>query len=110
MPAHEYVNGMQFHHETIHEELGYSIPVHQVTAYTGMHPLGKMIWSRKAILNIQTEPGQERRGVATALWHEGHRLAGEKGRVPKPKHSTERTDRGDAWARSVGGKLPRRSR
>lgn len=69
-----------------------------------------MLWSNKHVLNIGVSADQQRRGVATALWNEAHRLAGEVQRIPKPKHSPDRTNAGDAWARSVGGRLPRRVR
>jgi hypothetical protein len=108
MPAHEYLHGVQFAYDN--PELGESKKLHRVQASSGGSHLGEMIWSGKGIRNIMTTPGQERRGVATRMWNEGHRLAEENAKIPKPKHSTERTNAGDAWARSVGGPLPRRSR
>lgn len=65
---------------------------------------GKMLWNAKHVLNVGVTPGFERRGIATAMWTYGQQA------TPKPKHSADRTDAGDAWARSVGGKLPRRRR
>jgi hypothetical protein len=108
MPAHEYVNGMQFHYDN--PELGTAKMIHRVTAKTGEATLGTMLWNSRGILNIGVQPEQARRGVATAMWHEGHRLAEQNARIPKPKHSPDRTAMGDAWARSVGGRLPRKSR
>jgi hypothetical protein len=109
MPAHEYLHGIQFSYDN--PELGESTKLHRIRASTGGSQLGEMIWGKGGgIRNIMTTPGQERRGVATAMWQEGHRLAGEQASVPRPKHSKERTNAGDAWARSVGGRLPRRSR
>ena len=91
-------------------ELGESKPTHRIRALS-QHgsELGSMLWSSKEIRNIGVTPGQERRGIATAMWHEGHRMAAENPKIPQPKHSKQRTKAGDAWARSVGGRLPRRA-
>jgi GNAT superfamily N-acetyltransferase len=70
---------------------------------------GYMAWSSSGVRNIDVAPAVQRQGIGTALWNEGHRLASEHARVPKPKHSKDRTNEGDAWARSVGGRLPKRT-
>lgn len=114
MPAHEYVNGIQFHYDN--PELGTAKQVHQITAETtpegGNEPvtMGRMVWNSRSILNIDVEPEHARRGVATAMWNEGHRRAEQSARIPQPKHSSDRTAMGDAWAKSVGGRLPRKKR
>jgi len=59
------------------------------------------------VQSIQVEPEHRRKGVATAMWEHAQGLA-EQGKVPKPKHSSDRSDQGDAWAKSVGGRRPRR--
>ena len=97
---------LQFHYDT--PDLGESFTTHRIRAMHDSGEAGTMLWSAKGIRNIGTTPGLERRGVATAMWHEGHRLAAENKRIPKPKHSPDRTKAGDAWARSVGGRLPRK--
>lgn len=106
MPAHEHINDLQFNYERL--ETG-GKPLHQVTAHHDDLQIGSMTWSSRSVRGIGTEPGFKRKGVATAMWHEGHRLAAENARIPMPKHSVDRTTAGDAWARSVGGRLPRRS-
>jgi hypothetical protein len=104
--------GLQFGHDM--PDLGKAKPTHRVTAFVETEgirrTMGTMLWNSRGILNIGVDPEHVRRGVATAMWHEGHRLAEQHGRIPKPKHSPDRTAMGDAWARSVGGRLPRRSR
>lgn len=65
-------------------------------------------WDAKKIRNIEVPEQFQRQGVATAMWDEAHRLSAGSSRIPAPKHSPDRTDSGDAWAQSVGGKLPRR--
>lgn len=81
---------------------------HRIQALEGDEIRGQMHWDTKGVRNIGVVPTHQRQGLATAMWNEGMNRAG--GRVPMPKHSADRTDAGDAWARSVGGKLPRRQR
>lgn len=108
MPADD-VLGLQFQYST--PEYGESYKTHAIEALNEGAPIGKMEWSgRHGIRKIDVEPEFARRGVATAMWNEAHRLAEQNARIPKPKHSPQRTEMGDAWARAVGGRLPRRSR
>jgi ribosomal protein S18 acetylase RimI-like enzyme len=100
--------GLQFDYDN--PELGTAKVVHRVTARAGANSLGTMLWNSRSILNIGVNPEQARRGIATAMWDEGHRLAEQNARIPAPKHSPDRTAMGDAWAKAVGGRLPRRSR
>ena len=81
---------------------------HRITARSGGEYAGHLLWSSKQVRNIDVAPAMQRQGVGTAMWNEGHRLASENARIPQPKHSADRTNEGDAWARSVGGRLPRR--
>src|SRR6478609_824836 len=67
-----------------------------------------MVWNSRGIQNVVVPSQYQRQGIATAMWQEGHRIAEETPGVPAPKHSKDRTDAGDAWARNVGGRLPRR--
>lgn len=73
--------------------------------------MGELKWSAKTgeIHNIAVDWDARRMGVATGMWQEAHRLAGETRGVRAPRHSAERTDAGEAWARSLGGRLPERS-
>lgn len=108
MSASEKLNGIQFQYDQ--PDLGESTATHRLRAFSasGSAHLGDMLWNAKGLRNIGTNPGFERRGVATAMWHEGQRMASENRTIPAPKHSADRTKAGDAWARSVGGRLPRR--
>lgn len=71
---------------------------------------GELTWKRKGgtILKIEVPGHLQRRGLATSLYGEAKRIASENPRIPSPRHSNDRTKEGDAWARSVGGRLPRR--
>jgi hypothetical protein len=89
-------------------ESGISFDQYRLAANVGETEVGHMSWSHKGVHFIEaTTP---RQGIATALWNEGHRLAAENPAVVRPQHSADRTDSGDAWARAVGGRLPRRKR
>jgi GNAT superfamily N-acetyltransferase len=71
---------------------------------------GSMLWHHKTgeIGNIDVLPEVQRQGVATAMLGHARQLAGETRGVRPPRHSPERTDAGEAWARSLGERLPRR--
>lgn len=62
---------------------------------------------RGHINEINVDPDLQRQGIGTALWNHAHELARQKV-IPVPKHSKQRTDEGDQWARKVGGPLPYR--
>jgi hypothetical protein len=71
--------------------------------------LGHMDWHKKSgkIDNINVIGRMQGLGVATSMYEKATKLAGDTG-IKSPQHSTFRTDKGDAWARKVGGKVPPR--
>lgn len=84
--------------------------LHKVEAYDDSDWAGELKWHPQTgeIKNLFVEANLRRQGIGTDLWKEANRIAQtEKGVVP-PKHSPDRTDAGDAWAKSVGGALPKR--
>jgi GNAT superfamily N-acetyltransferase len=86
------------------------VPYHELHLFSKDHtPVGRLEWSHETgeIHNIDVAKDHRRRGVATAAYQLAHRLASEYGVTP-PKHSRDRSDQGDAWARAVGGELPTR--
>jgi hypothetical protein len=113
MAANEKLHPVQFNYRQ--SDKGGSKPVHVLEARIpdSSHPLGgrqvgNMVWNARGIEHVLVDPDSQRQGIATAMWNEGQRLATENQRIPKPRHSPDRTNAGDAWARSVGGPLPRR--
>jgi len=101
--------GLQFEYQHFPpSESGVSFDQHRIYANVGDTEVGHMSWSHKGVHYIEAR--LPRQGIATALWNEGHRLASENPKIVKPAHSPDRTDSGDAWARAVGGRLPRRRR
>lgn len=89
-------------------------PMHRLTAMgvteTGPWRVGEMSWHHRTgeIMGISTYEPWRRQGVATRMLGEARRIAGETRGVRPPRHSEERTDAGEAWARSLGERLPRR--
>ena len=74
----------------------------------GIKPIASMGWHHKTgeIRGVFTQEEHQRQGIASALFHEGSSIPG----TPTPKHSPNRTRAGDAWARAVGGRVPRHTR
>ena len=81
-------------------------PRHVITAYRGNEKVGELNWygTTGTIHNVDVDEAHARQGLATAMWEWGQEMP------KKPKHSADRTAMGDAWAKAVGGKLPRRPR
>lgn len=52
---------------------------------------------------VEVDPSYRRSGIGRQMWEHAQEL----GLRPSPKHSVERTDSGDAWAKAVGGRVPR---
>ena len=79
--------------------------LHEVTAYKGDDQVGELKWRADTgeIHNIEVEGHHQREGIATQMYKYAQRQ-----RVIRPQHSAVRTEEGDLWAQSVGGKLPRR--
>lgn len=80
-------------------------PRHIIQTFDGGKVVGELNWygTTGTIHHIEVEDGYYRQGIATAMWEWGQEMR------PKPKHSGDRTTQGDAWARSVGGPIPRRN-
>ena len=78
----------------------------------GHRPIGSISWHHKTgeIRGVYVQKEHQRKGIATALFNQAESVAGATRGVTTPKHSADRTDAGDAWARSLGGRLPKRSR
>lgn len=70
--------------------------------------IGRLVWNSRHIGNVEVKPEFQRQGIATGMIEHARLLAELNHRIPQPKHSDDRTEAGDAWARSVGGRLPRR--
>lgn len=78
----------------------------------GHRPIGSISWHHKTgeVRGVYVQKEHQRKGIGTALWHQAGAVAGTTRGVTTPKHSADRTDAGDAWAHSLGGRLPKRSR
>jgi len=71
---------------------------------------GFLLWHHKTgeIGSIETLPEHQRRGLATEMLDQARQISATTRGVKPPKHSNQRTDAGEAWARSTGDRLPRR--
>ena len=85
--------GKYMHHIDAHDQEG--------------NMVGSMDWNKrsKRVMNISVSTRLRRQGIASHMWDLANDVAKEKGQVG-PQHSFDRTDLGDAWAKSVGGRLP----
>jgi hypothetical protein len=114
MPASENVNGIQFsfHKGNPKSPIGEETR-HKVTAKQGDLPVGELEWfsrGNNAVSNVYVREDFRRQGVATRMWDTAHEAASSTRGVKPPKHSKDRTNAGDAWAKSVGGRVPSRSK
>lgn len=89
-------------------------PHHELWAY-GETPgwygsVGMMRWHHKTgeIGGIGVHEPFQRQGVATAMLGRAREIAADTRGVRPPRHSPDRTEAGEAWARSLGDRLPKR--
>jgi GNAT superfamily N-acetyltransferase len=80
-------------------DAGEAKPRHQILLHHEGEQVGDMEWYGKkgTIHHVNVDEDHSRKGLATAMWMKR-----------PPIHSADRTDHGDAWAKSVGGPRPRR--
>ena len=74
--------------------------------------VGHLYWHPRTgtIRDVLVSGEHQGQGIATQMYRMAQRAAATVKRVPQPKHSQDRTDAGDAWAKAVGGRLPRRTK
>jgi len=92
---------------------------HKVSAFHKDDRVGLMKWDPDTgeVKDLQVHPEHRLRGVARGMWDFAQRQT--KPQTPgvdyaddvvAPKHSSERTDAGDAFAKAIGGKVPARTK
>lgn len=100
------LNDQQFgDYNLSYEKPDMDVPRHRITATIASgYAVGQMAWHPKthAVTGITVDESERRKGLGTAMWKMGQEVR------PKPVHSADRTTAGEAWAKSVGGRLPRR--
>jgi 8-oxo-dGTP pyrophosphatase MutT (NUDIX family)/GNAT superfamily N-acetyltransferase len=87
--------------------------LHELRAYPEDQPdynSGSIRWSYKSgeIAGVDVQPQYRRQGLATELLDQARQVAATTRGVTAPRHSEQRTNEGEAWARSTGDRLPRR--
>lgn len=92
-------------------------PVIDTSLPQGGRRVGFLEWEKtngapaSEILMVEVDPEHRRKGLATEAYRRSQEVAlASEGRIPIPIHSSWRTDEGDAWAKSIGDRLPSRIR
>lgn len=76
---------------------------HMIEASTGNNkPLGVLTWNDSTISKVQVAEKWQHKGMATQMYNKAKEF------TPDLKHSDNRTDAGDAWAKSTGDPVPER--
>jgi hypothetical protein len=73
--------------------------------------VGHLYWHPRTgkIRDVLVQGEHQGKGIATQMYRVAQQTSESTKGVPSPKHSQDRTDAGDAWAKKVGGPRPRRS-
>ena len=113
MPAHESLSNYQFRFEKGNPKSPIGKETrHKVVAETNDGDYaGNLEWYSRGnnhISDIFVEGNYRREGVATGMFNYAHEMAKTTRGVQPPKHSPDRTDEGDAWAKSTGKRVPQR--
>ena len=79
-----------------------------IGAFVGEDKVGHLSWNPKtgSISKVHVHERHRRKGIATAMWNHAQEVS-KKLKIFPPHHTEERTDMGDAWAKKVGGNLPK---
>lgn len=93
-----------------------NIPVRSTDLPQGGRRVGFIEWDRAEggepgteIWDVRVDEEHQRQGLATEALRHSQRVAqASRGAIPMPLHSPDRTEDGEAWARSLGDPLPRR--
>ena len=115
MAAHEHINKYQLRYrptggdpftDDFHHEI-------QAVDKDTKKRVGTMQWTHTGRLwEIEVDYEHRRKGLATAMWNFGEKIAtqnygkGVNKHIPVPEHSVFRTPAGDAWAKSTGDPVP----
>ena len=93
---------LEYHHLLQGKKMAH--PFQSVMAADGGTVVGHLSWGpgNPDVQSLWVHPDYRHRGIATALW--GHAQALDR----PPQHSLDRSDAGDAWARSVTPGVPDR--
>jgi ribosomal protein S18 acetylase RimI-like enzyme len=106
MAAHENLSNLQFNYSRNTRQPWPD--EHEITAVADSGQVGRLLWNDEdgEISHLHVGENARRRGIATSMWDTAHEEAETRGITP-PVHSSQRTKAGDAWAKAVGGHVPR---
>lgn len=96
--------------KTVSQQLGRDAMGNDMSEAGMNHLVGRIGWKAKTgeISKVEVHPTARRQGLATELLRRAKDVAAGTRGVKPPRHSTNRTNEGDAWARSLKQRLPRR--
>lgn len=107
------LNDVQFGHHVTRSGL------HQVTARAGDKVVGGLQWHadhdpeigvRKGeIATVAVLPEHQGQGLATGMLRHAWNLSDSGQGIPRPEHSSSRSQAGSGWAAKTGGKIPKNS-
>ena len=94
------ISDVQFRYNQV--DLGERRPQHEITASRDNEEIGRLRWHgvTHRVTGVFVNQEHARQGIATHMWNMSQ------GMRPKARHSPDRTAMGNAWAKSVGGRLP----
>jgi GNAT superfamily N-acetyltransferase len=96
--------------KTVSQQLGRDAMGNDMSEAGMNHLVGRIGWKAKTgeISKVEVHPTARRQGLATELLRRAKDIAAGTRGVKPPRHSTNRTNEGEAWARSLNQRLPRR--
>jgi GNAT superfamily N-acetyltransferase len=69
--------------------------------------VGGLDWRHgQGVTGVDVLPEHQRKGLATAMWNKAIELKKSDKNIPTIKHSTDRTEDGNDWAKKVGRYYP----
>ena len=90
-----------------------SVP-HRINAKLGTETVGHLEWHGDTedtfnhVQDVEVDPTMRRQGIATGMWNHAQHISTQFDDVAPPRHSSNRTNEGDSWAKAVGGHIPTR--
>jgi GNAT superfamily N-acetyltransferase len=96
--------------KTVSQQLGRDAMGNDMSEAGMKHLVGRIGWKAKTgeISKVEVHPTVRRQGLATELLRRAKDVAAGTRGVKPPRHSPNRTNEGEAWARSLDQRLPRR--
>jgi GNAT superfamily N-acetyltransferase len=107
MAASDHLSPTQFGEYTLEHSGPAHDGSHTIQAFHNDRPIGELRWAKGyGVHSVDVLPEHQRKGLATAMWNKAIELKKSNKNIPTIKHSTERTEDGNDWAKKVGRYYP----